>query len=330
MLRRHFLATLAAASAPLPLSGQSTEKPLPIKLSLKCGMANFGANLEEKFRTLKEIGYDGVELDSPGGQNKEEALAASKATGLPIHGVVDSIHWKTRLSDPDAAVREQGLQGLLTAIRESHSIGGSAVLLVPGVVDAKTNHDEAWARSIAEIRKALPLAADLGVHILIENVWNRMFYKEDGGNAQSAELLAKYLDEINSPWVGSYFDIGNHHCFGQNLQIDSQSLAARGQRLKPNRARTSSRPRRERLGRASARDGAPTVRKHDPQLGSRQLHAPRPDFPKACPALGPGGPSTRIQFRRAARQLPPNVRNSREGGRGACPGRSLELVELGA
>jgi L-ribulose-5-phosphate 3-epimerase len=215
MLRRHFLATLAAASAPLPLSGQSTEKPLPIKLSLKCGMANFGANLEEKFRTLKEIGYDGVELDSPGGQNKEEALAASKATGLPIHGVVDSIHWKTRLSDPDAAVREQGLQGLLTAIRESHSIGGSAVLLVPGVVDAKTNHDEAWARSIAEIRKALPLAADLGVHILIENVWNRMFYKEDGGNAQSAELLAKYLDEINSPWVGSYFDIGNHQRFGK-------------------------------------------------------------------------------------------------------------------
>jgi L-ribulose-5-phosphate 3-epimerase len=215
MLRRHFLATLAAASAPLPLSAQSTEKPLPIKLSLKCGMADFGANLEEKFRILKEIGYDGVELDSPGGQNKEEALAASKATGLPIHGVVDSIHWKTRLSDPEAAVREQGVQGLLTAIRESHSVGGSAVLLVPGAVDAKTNHDEAWARSIVEIHKTLPLAADLGVHILIENVWNRMFYKEDGGNDQSAELLAKYLDEINSPWVGSYFDIGNHQRFGK-------------------------------------------------------------------------------------------------------------------
>lgn len=217
MERRHFLATLAAASAPLPLlaQGQASESPLPIKLSLKGGMATFGANLEEKFRGLKELGYDGIELDSPGGQNKAEALAASKATGLPIHGVVDSIHWKTRFSDPDAAVREQALQGLLTAIRESHSVGGSAVLLVPGVVDAKTNHDEAWARSIEGIRKALPLAAELGIHILIENVWNRMFYKEDGGNSQSAELLAKYLDEISSPWVGSYFDIGNHQRFGK-------------------------------------------------------------------------------------------------------------------
>ena len=215
MLRRQFLTTLAVASAPLSLRAQAAEKPLPIRLSLKCGMANFGANLEEKFRTLKEIGYDGVELDSPSGQDKAEALAASKATGLPIHGVVDSIHWKTRLSDPSEEIREQGLQGLLTAIRESHSLGGSAVLLVPGVVDATTNHDEAWARSIGQIRKALPLAADLGVHVLIENVWNRMFYKEDGGDSQSAELLAKYLDEINSPWVGSYFDIGNHQRFGK-------------------------------------------------------------------------------------------------------------------
>lgn len=218
MLRRHFIATLAAASAPLSLRAQDaagSESPLPIKLALKGGMADFGANLEEKFRGLKEIGYDGIELDSPGGQDKAEALAASKSTGLPIHGVVDSIHWKTRLSDPDAAVREQGLQGLLTAIRESHSVGGSAVLLVPGVVDGKTNHDEAWARSIVEIRKALPLAAELGIHILIENVWNRMFYKEDGGDAQGAGLLAKYLDEIDSPWVGSYFDIGNHQRFGK-------------------------------------------------------------------------------------------------------------------
>ena len=215
MLRRHFLATLAAASAPLSLRAQSAEKPLPIKLSLKCGMADFGANLEEKFRILKEIGYDGVELDSPGVQDKAEALAASKSTGLPIQGVVDSVHWKTRLSDPSAEVREQGLQGLLTAIRESHMIGGSSVLLVPGAVDAMTNHEEAWARSIVEIRKAVPLAAELGIHILIENVWNRMFYKEDGGAAQSAEPLAKYLDEINSPWVGSYFDIGNHQRFGK-------------------------------------------------------------------------------------------------------------------
>lgn len=219
MNRRHFLQTaaLAGAATTLPLAGAAAVPSAPprIRIALKCGMAAFGANLEEKFRILKELGYDGVELDSPGGQDKAEALAASKATGLPIHGVVDSIHWTTRLSDPSEDVRAKGLEGLLTAIRESHQVGGSAVLLVPGVVDAKTTHDQAVERSIPEIRKALPLAAELGIHILIENVWNKMFYTEDGGNAQSAELLVKYLDEINSPWVGSYFDIGNHQRFGK-------------------------------------------------------------------------------------------------------------------
>lgn len=216
MDRRSFLSTLAAASVPFTASARESgeKETLPIKLSLKCGMADFGTNLAEKFRTLRELGYDGVELDSPGGQNKKEALAASLATGLPIHGVVDSIHWHTRLSDPDPETRAKGLEGLLTAIRESHATGGTSVLLVPGVVDATTNHDQACERSIDGIRKALPLAAELGIHILIENVWNRMFYTEDGGNAQSAEKLAAYLDEIDSPWVGSYFDIGNHRRFG--------------------------------------------------------------------------------------------------------------------
>jgi len=187
----------------------------PILLSMKGGMCREGKTLEEKFVLLKKLGYDGIELDSPGGQNKTEALAASKKTGLPIHGVVDSIHWRACLSDPSEVIREKGLQGLLAAIRESHSVGGSTVLLVPGVAKGKVTQKEAWDRSIIEIRKALPLAARLGIHILIENVWNGMFYDPKGGNAQSANLLAKYLDEINSPWVGSYFDIGNHQKFGK-------------------------------------------------------------------------------------------------------------------
>lgn len=178
-------------------------------------MCREGKTPEEKFQLLKELGYDGVELNSPGGVNKKEALAASRKVGLPIHGVVDSIHWKTRLSDPSAEVREKSLQGLLTAIRESHAVGGSSALLVPGVVDKNTTHQQAWDRSIEQIQKTLPTAARLGVHILIENVWNNMFYDPKGDNAQSAELLVNYIDEINSPWVGSYFDIGNHQRFAK-------------------------------------------------------------------------------------------------------------------
>lgn len=225
MNRRNFLsaATLTAAGTSI-LSAQDApapaESPTPahekrLLLSLKCGMAQDGASLHEKFSLLQELGYDGVELDSPGGQNKEEALAASQALGFPIHGVVDSIHWGTRLSDPSAEVRARGLAGLQTAIRESRMVGGTSVLLVPGVVDKNTTQKQAWDRSLEQVQRALPLAAQLGIHILIENVWNGMFYDPKGNDNQSADRLANYLDEANSPWFGSYFDIGNHQRFAE-------------------------------------------------------------------------------------------------------------------
>lgn len=214
--RRQFLQTTTLATLGLATTLRAQDAaPLPIKLSLKFNMVKYDGGLAKSFAMLKELGYDGVELDSPGGQNKVEALAASKSTGLPIHGVVDSIHWRTRLSDPDEAVREKALQGLLTAMRESRQVGGTSVLLVPAVVDDKTSHDQAWQRSIEQIRKALPLAEELKIHILIENVWNQFLYDPKGSNQQDAALLCHYIDEINSPWVGSYFDIGNHQKFGK-------------------------------------------------------------------------------------------------------------------
>ncbi|MDP7012769.1 MAG: sugar phosphate isomerase/epimerase family protein [Verrucomicrobiota bacterium] len=221
--RRDFgkASSLALVATALPALGQAVDeqsRPKPrILKSIKFGM--FGGNLPiaDKFRALKEIGYDGVELNSPGGVDKKQASAASRETGLPIHGVVDSIHWGTRLSSPDAATRRKGLEGLKTAIRDTRLVGGSAVLLVPGAVrDAKNeNHQQVWDRSIEQINLAIPLAAKFGIHILIENVWNNFLYDPKGDNNQPADLLAKYLDEINSPWVGSYFDIGNHQRFGK-------------------------------------------------------------------------------------------------------------------
>jgi hexulose-6-phosphate isomerase len=174
-------------------------------------------SIQSKFELLKELGYDGVELNSPGGGNKKQALAASKAVGLPIHGVVDSIHWGTRLSDPRPEVREKGRAGLETAVRDTHLVGGTSVLLVPGRVanKEKENQEKVWERSIEQISKVLPLCSRLGIHILIENVWNGFCYVHGGPDNQTADKLAEYLDAINSPWVGSYFDIGNHQKYGK-------------------------------------------------------------------------------------------------------------------
>ncbi len=169
-----------------------------------------GKDEESAIKTMEEykrLGFDGIETQSPG-LNVEAVNAARAKVNYTVHGIVDQIHWNQRLSSPDAAVREVGVQGLLTAIRDCKSVGGSAVLLVPGkVTGADETHDDVWKRSIVEIRKVLPLASELGIRVLIENVWN--------GFCETPEQYRDYIDEINSPWVGAYFDIGNVRKFGK-------------------------------------------------------------------------------------------------------------------
>jgi hexulose-6-phosphate isomerase len=172
--------------------------------SLKWGMIRTAGSTLDKFKLLKDLGYDGVELDSPGGVDKQEALDASQKTGLPIEGIVNSTHWEVRHSDPDPAVRAQALRNMETAMRDAKRVGADSVLLVPGkVTNAETeSHDQVWERSIVEIRKLVPLAKELRIRILIENVGN--------GFCAEPRLFARYIDEIGSEWVGAHFDIGNH------------------------------------------------------------------------------------------------------------------------
>ncbi len=209
---------LAGAETTTMTAPPDLPRPADPKLlfSVKIGMVQPGSTLTEKFALLKSIGYDGVELDSPSGVTREDVRRAREETGLPVHGVVDSVHWRDRLSSPDESTREKGIAALEGAIRDSHAYGGSSVLLVPGrVANAETeNHDQVWVRSIEGIRRVLPVAAELGIHILIENVWNGFCYQHDGPSDQTADQLAAYIDAVDSPWVGAYFDLGNHRKYG--------------------------------------------------------------------------------------------------------------------
>jgi L-ribulose-5-phosphate 3-epimerase len=172
----------------------------------KLSMVREGKTLLERFQVVKACGYDGVELDSPNPFDSKEVLAAKRATGLVIHGTIDSVHWRKTLSDPKSEVRAQGLAALETALRDAKTYGGSTALLVPGVVRKNVSYEDVYKRSQVEIRKALPLAKELDVRIAIENVWN--------GFLLSPLEFRRYLDEFESPWIGAYLDIGNMRKFG--------------------------------------------------------------------------------------------------------------------
>ena len=175
--------------------------PTKYKKAVKIGMVEVRGSLAEKFQLLKELGFAGVELNSPGGPEPDEVQRAIDATGLIVHGVVDSTHWRTTLSDPNPSVRAEAVEDLKTAIRASKAYGGTSVLLVPAVVGENATYEQAWERSIPEIKKALPLAEDEGIHVLMENVWNNFL--------TDAKETVRYLDELDSKMVGAYFDVGN-------------------------------------------------------------------------------------------------------------------------
>lgn len=180
--------------------------------SLKFNMVRAGDSLVEKFLLARKAGFDGIELDAPG-IDVTATRAAVTATGLPVDGSVCATHWTITHTSPDPETRKKALADLQTAIRETHAVGGNTVLLVAGV-GGDGPENEIWPRAIENISRALPLAARLGITIAIENVWNRFMYDHEGGPDQTAEKYVRFVDELNSPWVGMQFDIGNHWKYG--------------------------------------------------------------------------------------------------------------------
>ena len=198
--RRVFLG-LGAGLAMSALSPPVFARERSLKKAVKIGMVGIEGSLQDKFQLLVDLGFDGVELDSPSGLDPDEVLAARDATGIEIPGVVDSAHWRKTLSDPDESVRAEGRRALEGALVDCKRFGGTTVLLVPAVVNARVSYDQAWERSRTEILRVLPRAKELGVKIAIENVWNQFLL--------SPLEAARYIDSFESDSIGWYFDVGN-------------------------------------------------------------------------------------------------------------------------
>jgi L-ribulose-5-phosphate 3-epimerase len=179
----------------------------PIKKAVMWDMIKAGKSVRDKFQVVKEAGFDGVEMNSPGGPPNDDIKRACEDTGILVEGMVDSVHWKMTLGDPDPKVRAVGVKALETALRDCKELGGTSVLLVPGVVSDKVSYDQCYQRSQEEIRKALPFAQELGVKIAVEDVWNNFLL--------SPIEAAKFIDEFDAPEaIGWHMDIGNVMAYG--------------------------------------------------------------------------------------------------------------------
>lgn len=192
MQRRTLLKSAAAASFSVAASaldesaiaGQFTGK---IKKAIKFHMATGDLSVVDKFRMIRDLGFDGVETRVKLGKQNEALVRtyadARNATGLPIHGVIHS-------SNPD----------LVGAINQAKMLGADSVLHV-----VKYDRNASYLQNHEEtkqiIRRAIDHAEKQGVMILCENVWASYLIEPMG--------MARFIDSFDSPMVGVYFDVGN-------------------------------------------------------------------------------------------------------------------------
>ena len=213
--RRTFLKSLAAAAAAgtgaiaraqqpaaPPAFQASPGNPAALKKSTLISMLPKGA-YADRFAIGKEAGFEAIEMNTVSAEAAAaEIKEAAQKTGLKIHSVMNSDHWRYPVSSSDPEVVNQTVKGMETSLRNAALWGADAVLLVPAVVDANTSYRDAWTRSQRVIReRLLPMAKDLKVIIAVEEVWNKFLL--------SPLEFARYVDEFESPWVKAYFDVGN-------------------------------------------------------------------------------------------------------------------------
>lgn len=214
--RRSFLKLMAAAVAAAGQVGPVLAQGRPasgapggkIRKSMLISMLPKTGSYAERFAIGRAAGFEAIEMRTVTDEAEaNEIRQASLDSGLKIHSVMNEAHWRLPLSSSDPDVVSGSVQGMETSLRNAALWGADTVLLVPAVVDASTSYKDAWTRSQRVIReRLLPVAEKLKVVIAIEEVWNKFLL--------SPLEFAAYVDEMDSPWLQAYFDVGNVVFYG--------------------------------------------------------------------------------------------------------------------
>lgn len=207
MQRKDFiksLGILAATSLSTDVIGNTLKvnaNSLQIKKGLGYWMIKEDLSLLDKFKLVKDLGFDGIEFNSPLDIPLDDLLEARDKTGIEVPSTVNKDHWGKPISDPDPAMRQFTIDSMAKSLEQTKELGGDTVLLVPGVVSDTVSYKTAYGNALDSIRKMIPHAEKTGVKIALENVWNNFIL---------SPIEAKdFLDKIDHPLVGWYFDLGN-------------------------------------------------------------------------------------------------------------------------
>lgn len=192
-------AALAAVPAPAESTPQRTNMPHSFRKAVLYPMLPAGT-VNDQMKLVRDCGFEAVEAPPMGPQDIERLRAAAESADVRIHSIIYG-GWDPPLSSPDAEAAARSLENARAAIRCAKNAGADDILLVPAVVDANTRYADAYKRSHKAVQELLPLAEDQKIRICLEEVWNNFLL--------SPLEFAAFVDSFHSPWVMSYFDVGN-------------------------------------------------------------------------------------------------------------------------
>jgi hexulose-6-phosphate isomerase len=169
----------------------------------------------------KKFGFEALELsfgltgavsvNSTEAEAKEWKRLADEA-GIALDSACSGTYWTRALGDPDPETAEAAFRDVESMIKISSWMGASTLLTIPGKVDLYTgtepgyDYAEVYELAIKQIQRLVPVAAEFGVKLAIENVWNKFLL--------SPREMAAFIDQFDSPWVAAYVDVANMLLYG--------------------------------------------------------------------------------------------------------------------
>lgn len=167
---------------------------------------------EEKFRAVQQAGFDYLEMSIDETAEKlarldfdatqlAEIQVAMQRTGIRIGSICLSGHRKYPFGDPDKATRQKSLAIMQKAIQLASLLGIRTIQLAGYDVYYKQGTEETRHFFTQNLAKAVDMAARAGVMLGFETM-----------ETPFMDTVAKamhYVQEIPSPYLGVYPDVGN-------------------------------------------------------------------------------------------------------------------------
>ena len=173
--------------------------------------------LAESFALAKNAGFDGVEVgllaegEVSLGSTERDLLSvkqSAKDNGIELYSIATGLYWDFWLTSDSPMERQKAKDIVRRHLEVAKILGCDTILVVPGSVHAEfaapgkvVDYADAYLRSLEALTELKTDAEHMQVNIGIENVWNQFL--------TSPLEMRDFIDQIDSPYVGSYFDVGN-------------------------------------------------------------------------------------------------------------------------